>query len=333
MKLELHNLLTLSLWEEEYTSLIIRERSLIILTKDKRPKVIKFPSSFKDLRKELKISENNLATSEKIQQDHEDSSQGHMVLEQEEKQSLTQPKNVKLYESPRTTENITVRRLKSKTNISYQVIKPEEPSPTCLKPSRLNLSVEAIEVEEQIINLHSNSSLLSNFNQIPKQDMQNMDSMEAELGQIQGIPDIRDLQTQIDIHIQEYDVPELYDSLISEEELPNTHYDLHKLIMELALINKNDVEKLTNNTIMRMQHAFTNFHLNASLLLTYTTDPHTVSSSTDVVTDRCKQALYSIIWRYREDYKRIAPLLQQQLVVELFYAIKRCWNEKLSDTT
>jgi len=48
MKIELHNLLIISLWEEEYTSVIIRGKSLIIISKEGKPKCIKFPFSLKD---------------------------------------------------------------------------------------------------------------------------------------------------------------------------------------------------------------------------------------------------------------------------------------------
>ena len=48
MKIELHNLLIISLWEEEYTSVLIRGKSLIIISKEGKPKSIKFPFSLKE---------------------------------------------------------------------------------------------------------------------------------------------------------------------------------------------------------------------------------------------------------------------------------------------
>jgi len=48
MKIELHNLLIISLWEEEYTSVLIWGKSLIIISKEGKPKSIKFPFSLKN---------------------------------------------------------------------------------------------------------------------------------------------------------------------------------------------------------------------------------------------------------------------------------------------
>ena len=49
MKIELHNLLRVSLWEEEYTSVIVRGKSLIIINREGKPKTIKFPFNLRHL--------------------------------------------------------------------------------------------------------------------------------------------------------------------------------------------------------------------------------------------------------------------------------------------
>jgi len=48
MKIELHNLLSISLWEEEYTSIIIRGKYLIIVSREGKPKTVKFPFNLKN---------------------------------------------------------------------------------------------------------------------------------------------------------------------------------------------------------------------------------------------------------------------------------------------
>jgi len=49
MKIELHSLFTISLWKEEFNSVIFRGESLIIINREGKPKSIKFPFPLRDL--------------------------------------------------------------------------------------------------------------------------------------------------------------------------------------------------------------------------------------------------------------------------------------------